>query len=183
MVPPKVTPQLPNPEVKVKEKIVQAEVVNEHIEKIQDLQNYKQHDDKILTLLFKTTNTVGTLKICEEIMGSNDDEDVKGFNYELKMDLECIHNLNVRDLDYGGINVDVTKVNAVRDWSSLKILTEVRNIKVVDAFQEEDELEYAEPLDREAKQVTYIVQRILCSPKVSDSSQRNNVDPFLTDLT
>ncbi|GJY75873.1 RNA-directed DNA polymerase [Tanacetum coccineum] len=80
MVPPKVTPQLPKPEVKVEEKIVKAEVVVEHIEKIQDLQSYKQHDDKILTLLFETTNKVGTLKTCEEIMGFNDDEDVKSFN-------------------------------------------------------------------------------------------------------
>ncbi|GJZ88888.1 hypothetical protein Tco_0660670 [Tanacetum coccineum] len=101
MVPPKVTPQLPKPEVKVEEKIVKAEVVDEHIEKIQDLQNYKQHDDKISTLLFETTNKVGTLKTCEEIMGFNDDEDVKGFICELKMDFECVHNLNIRDLDYG----------------------------------------------------------------------------------
>nr|GEU45665.1 putative nucleotidyltransferase, ribonuclease H [Tanacetum cinerariifolium] len=34
-----------------------------------------------------------------------------------------------------------------------------------DTFQEEDELEYAEPLDGEAQQVTYVVQRTLCSPK------------------
>nr|GEU45666.1 hypothetical protein [Tanacetum cinerariifolium] len=34
-----------------------------------------------------------------------------------------------------------------------------------DTFQEEDELEYAEPLDEEAKQVTYFDQRTLCSPK------------------
>ncbi|GJR45877.1 transposon ty3-I gag-pol polyprotein [Tanacetum coccineum] len=46
---------------------------------------------------------------------------------------------------------------------------------VDDAFQEEDELEYAEPLDGEAEQVTYVVQRTLCSPKVSDSSQRNKI--------
>ncbi|GJW85549.1 hypothetical protein Tco_0158694, partial [Tanacetum coccineum] len=32
-------------------------------------------------------------------------------------------------------------------------------------FQEEDELEYVEPLDGEAKQVTYVVQRTLCSLK------------------
>ncbi|GJV13189.1 transposon ty3-I gag-pol polyprotein [Tanacetum coccineum] len=112
MVPPKVTPQLPKTEVKVEEKIVKAEVVDEHIEKIQDLQSYKQHDDKISTLLCETTNKVGALKTCEEIMGFNDDEDVK---------------------------------------------------------------EYAEPLDGEAKQVTYIVQRTLCSPKVSGSSQRNKI--------
>ncbi|GJT80134.1 hypothetical protein Tco_1054476, partial [Tanacetum coccineum] len=126
MVSPKVTPQLPNSEVKVEEKIVKAEVVDEHIEKIQDLQNYKQQDDKISTSLFETTNKVGTLKTYEEIVGFNDDED---------------------------------------DWSSLKTLPEVRNNKVVNAFQEEDELEYAEHLDGKAEQVTYVIQRTLCSPK------------------
>ncbi|GKB23924.1 RNA-directed DNA polymerase [Tanacetum coccineum] len=45
-----------------------------------------------------------------------------------------------------GIHVDKTKVNAVRDWPSPKILPEVRNIKVMDVFQEEDELEYDKPL-------------------------------------
>ncbi|GKD68798.1 hypothetical protein Tco_1322888 [Tanacetum coccineum] len=70
-----------SPEVKVEEKVVKAEVVDEHIEKIQDLQSYKQHDDKISTLLCETTNKVGTLKTCEEIMGFNDDEDVKSFNW------------------------------------------------------------------------------------------------------
>ncbi|GJW18351.1 hypothetical protein Tco_0025787 [Tanacetum coccineum] len=70
MIPFKVTPQLPKPkvkidekivkaEVKVEEKIVKVEVVEDHIEKIKDLQNYKQHDDKISTLLFETTNKVG----------------------------------------------------------------------------------------------------------------------------
>ncbi|GJZ08072.1 hypothetical protein Tco_0542355 [Tanacetum coccineum] len=205
-------------------------------------------------------------------MGFNDDEDVKGFNCELKTDFKCVHDLNIRDLDSGlilrmliknhikfsmvnkeaifitienlvvvdkehttrcfgswidrweygrcikkyegfrvdvkrksiedkvrrekvfeveealniensrassfqvrGINVDETKVNAVRDWSSLKTLPEVRNNKVADAFQEEYELQCAEPLDGEAEQVTYVVQRTLCSPKVSDSSQRNKI--------
>ncbi|GJS46474.1 hypothetical protein Tco_0596595 [Tanacetum coccineum] len=232
---------------------------------------YKQHDDKISTLLFQITNKVDTLKTSEEIMGFSDDEDVKGFNCELKTDFEHVHNLNVRDLDYGlilrmiiknqvkfsmadkeaifittenlkvvdkehitrcfgswidhweygrrvkkyegfrvdvkrkfnedkvrrevfevdealaiensrvisfqlrGNHVDETKVNAVRDWSSPKILSEVRNNKVADVFQKEDELEYFEPLDKEAEQVTYVVKRIFCSPKVSDSSQRNKI--------
>ncbi|GKD38345.1 hypothetical protein Tco_1258552 [Tanacetum coccineum] len=57
-----------------------------------------------------------------------------------------------------GIHVDETKVNEVWDWSLPKTLLEVRNNKVADAFQEEDELEYAEPLDGEAEQVTYVVQ-------------------------
>nr|GEU84987.1 hypothetical protein [Tanacetum cinerariifolium] len=59
--------------------------------------------------------------------------------------------------DLRGINVDETKVNAIRDWSSLKIFLEVRNNKVVDAFQEEYELQCGKPLDEEAKQVTYVV--------------------------
>ncbi|GJV09246.1 transposon ty3-I gag-pol polyprotein [Tanacetum coccineum] len=109
MVPPKVTPQLPKPEVKVEEKIVKAE---------------------------------GTSSSSFQVRG---------------------------------INVDETKVNAVRDWSSPKILPEVRNNKLVNMFQEEDELEYAEPLDGEAEQVTYVIQHTLCSPKVSDSSQRNKI--------
>ncbi|GKE86588.1 RNA-directed DNA polymerase, partial [Tanacetum coccineum] len=46
-----------------------------------------------------------------------------------------------------------------------KTLPEVRNNKVANVFQEEDELEYAEPLNGEAKQVAYVVQRTLCSPK------------------
>ncbi|GKB47766.1 hypothetical protein Tco_0898519, partial [Tanacetum coccineum] len=61
--------------------------------------------------------------------------------------------------------INETKVNAVRDWPSLNILPEVRNIKVADAFQEEDELEYVEPLDGEVEQVTYVVQQTLCLPK------------------
>ncbi|GJZ22515.1 RNA-directed DNA polymerase [Tanacetum coccineum] len=63
---------------------MKAEVVDEHIKKIQDLQSYKQHDDKISTLLSETTNKVGTLKTCEEIMSFNDDEDVKGFRVDVK---------------------------------------------------------------------------------------------------
>ncbi|GJX82150.1 hypothetical protein Tco_0331631 [Tanacetum coccineum] len=101
MVPSTITPQLPKPEVKVEEKIVKTEVVHEHIEKIQDLRNYKIHDDQNLTLLFERTNKVGTSTTCEEVTGFNDYGDVKGFNFELKTDFECVHNLNIRDLDYG----------------------------------------------------------------------------------
>nr|GEU93094.1 hypothetical protein [Tanacetum cinerariifolium] len=59
MVPPKVTPQLPKLEVKVEEKIVKSEVFEDHIEKIKNLQSYKQHDDNISPLSFGTTNKVG----------------------------------------------------------------------------------------------------------------------------
>ncbi|GJV35479.1 transposon ty3-I gag-pol polyprotein [Tanacetum coccineum] len=85
-----------------------------------------------------------------------------------------IENSRVSSFQVRGIHVDETKANAVRNWSS-PTLTEVRNNKVAGAFQEEDELEYVEPLDGEAEQVTYVVQRTLCSPKVGDSSQRNKI--------
>ncbi|GKC74288.1 transposon ty3-I gag-pol polyprotein, partial [Tanacetum coccineum] len=149
---------------KHEEKIVKAEVVDEHIVKIQDLQSYKEHDEEISTLLFGTRNKVGALKTCEEIMGFKQ-LDVLG------------HGLIVGSMFFPneGIHVVETKINAVRDWSSPKTLPEVRNNKVVNVFQEEVELEYAKPLDEEEKQVTYVVQRTLCSPKVSDSSQRNKI--------
>nr|GEY37456.1 hypothetical protein [Tanacetum cinerariifolium] len=112
MVSPKVTPQLSKSEVKVDEQIVKAEVVDEHIEKIKDLQSYKQHDDKISTFLFGTTNKVRTLKTCEGIIVFNDDEDVKGFSCELKTDFECFHDLNEygrRVKKYEGFRVDVKR--------------------------------------------------------------------------
>ncbi|GJQ92807.1 putative nucleotidyltransferase, ribonuclease H [Tanacetum coccineum] len=96
----------------------------------------------------------------------------KGFDVVESLDIE---NSRVSSFQIRGIHVDETKVNVVRDWSSPKISPEVRNNKVADVFQEEDELEYVKPLDVEAEQVTYIVQRTLCSPKVSDSSQRNKI--------
>ncbi|GKA79056.1 transposon ty3-I gag-pol polyprotein [Tanacetum coccineum] len=156
MVSPKVTPQLPKPEVKLEENIMKAET-------------------------------------CEEIIGFNDDEDVKGFNC-LRVDVKgksikdkvrrevfevdealSIENSRASSFQLRGIHVNETKVNAVRDWPSPKILPEVRNNKVANVFQEEDELEYVEPLDGEAEQVTYVIQWTLCSPKVSDSSQRNKI--------
>nr|GEX11144.1 RNA-directed DNA polymerase [Tanacetum cinerariifolium] len=46
------------------------------------------------------------------------------------------------------------------------VKSENDGLTVDEAFQEEDELEYAEPLDGEAKQVTCVVQRTLSSPKI-----------------
>ncbi|GJT70653.1 hypothetical protein Tco_1029939 [Tanacetum coccineum] len=173
------------PEVKVEEKIVKAEVVEDHSEKIQDLQSYKQHDDNISTLSFGTTNKVGTLKTCEEIIGFNDDEDAKGFDCELKVDFECVHDLNVHDLDYGlilrmiiknHINFSMEYGRRVEKYEGFRvdvkrksIEDKIRREKVFDVdepldienhegrfflsvFQEEDEFEYAEPLDGEAEQ-------------------------------
>ncbi|GJZ55360.1 hypothetical protein Tco_0610553 [Tanacetum coccineum] len=133
MVPPKVTLQLPKPEVKVEEKIVKAEVVDEHIEKIQDLHSYKQHDDKILTLLFETMNKVGTLKTCEEIMGFNDDEDVKGFSCEVNTDFECVHNLDVRDLNYGLILRMIINYQIKFSMANKEVIfVTIKNLGVVD---------------------------------------------------
>ncbi|GKE40738.1 hypothetical protein Tco_1464143, partial [Tanacetum coccineum] len=39
-------------------------------------------------------------------------------------------------------------------------------LTINEAFQKEDELEYVEPLDGEAEQVTYVIQRTLCLPKL-----------------
>nr|GEW44779.1 Asp_protease_2 domain-containing protein [Tanacetum cinerariifolium] len=106
-------------------------------------------------------------------------ERIKSLRYKVRREvLNIVEALDIENsrassFKMRGIHVLETKVNAVRDWSSSKTLPDVRNNKVANVFQEEDELEYAEPLDGEAKQVTYVVQRTLCSPKVSDSSQRN----------
>ncbi|GKE88709.1 hypothetical protein Tco_1566184 [Tanacetum coccineum] len=133
MVPPKVTPRLPKLEVKVKEKIVKDEVVDEHIEKIQDLQSYKLYDDKISTLLFETMNKVSTLKTCEQIMGFTDDEDVQGFNCELKTNFECVNNLNIRDLDYGVI-LRMSIKNQIKFSMANKeaIFITIENLRVID---------------------------------------------------
>nr|GEV68241.1 protein transport protein SEC31 homolog B-like isoform X2 [Tanacetum cinerariifolium] len=45
------------------------------------------------------------------------------------------------------------------------IESENDGLTVDEAFQEEDELEYADPLDGEAEQVTYVIQCTFCSPK------------------
>ncbi|GKF69860.1 hypothetical protein Tco_0202917, partial [Tanacetum coccineum] len=58
-----------------------------------------------------------------------------------------IENSRASSFQIRGIHVVETKVNAVRGWSSPKTLPEVRNNKVEDAFQEEYELQCAEPLD------------------------------------
>ncbi|GKB77146.1 RNA-directed DNA polymerase [Tanacetum coccineum] len=124
-----------------------VEVVDEYIKKIQDLQCYTQHDDNILTLSFGTTNKVGTLKTCEEIIGFNDDEDVKGFRVDVKRKSikDKVRHKKVFDVDEA---LDIENPRAMAN-----------------AFQE-DELEYAELLDEEAEQVTYVVQRTLCLPKL-----------------
>ncbi|GJZ82654.1 zinc finger, CCHC-type containing protein [Tanacetum coccineum] len=101
-------------------------------------------------------------KVCRE----------KVFEVEEALNIE---NSRASSFQMRGIHVVKTKVNAVWGWSSPKTLPEVRNNKVADAFQEEDELEHVEPLDGEMEQVTYVVQRTLYSPKVSDYSQRNKI--------
>nr|GEU51937.1 RNA-directed DNA polymerase, eukaryota, reverse transcriptase zinc-binding domain protein [Tanacetum cinerariifolium] len=81
-----------------------------------------------------------------------------------------------------GFRVDVKRISIedkvrreVFDVDEALILRTRGNNKVANVYQEEDELEYVEPLDGDAKQVTYVVQRTLCLPKVSDYSQRNKI--------
>nr|GEV07023.1 transposon Ty3-I Gag-Pol polyprotein [Tanacetum cinerariifolium] len=190
MVSPKVTPQLPKSKVKVKEKIVKAEVVDEHIKKIQDLQNYKQQDEKISTSLLETTNKVSTLKTYEEIVGFNDDEDAKGFRVDVKRKsikdkVRCevfnvvealdIENSRARSFQIRGIHVVETKVNVVRGWSLPKTFPEVRNNKVANAFQEEDELEYAEPLDGEIKKGSVLKVTKICKVPLAIGKHYNEL--------
>ena len=94
----------------MKEKVLNDEVVEEHVEKIQESKVHPQHEDKISTLVLETTNKVGTLKNCEEeVMGFNGDEDVKDFDGELNMNSEGIKNLKVCDFDYGlNLNIIMT---------------------------------------------------------------------------
>ena len=94
MIPPEAKPQLPKPEIKLEQKILKAQFVEEHVEKIQDLQSYEQHEHKISTLVLETTNKVGTLNTCRwKVVGFNDEEDVKGFDCELSVNFECLKDL------------------------------------------------------------------------------------------
>nr|GEY44286.1 hypothetical protein [Tanacetum cinerariifolium] len=81
-------------------------------------------------------------KVCHE----------KVFDVDEAFDIE---NLRECSFQVRRIRVDETKVNAVRDLSSPKTFSEVRNNKVAGAFREEEELEF-----------TYVVQRTFCSPKI-----------------
>nr|GEU92317.1 putative nucleotidyltransferase, ribonuclease H [Tanacetum cinerariifolium] len=78
----------------------------------------------------------------------------KVFEVDEALDIE---NSRASSFQVRGNDVDETKVNEVRDWSSPKTLLEVRNIKVADAFQEEDELEYVKPLNGEAEKICSII--------------------------
>ncbi|GJZ38037.1 transposon ty3-I gag-pol polyprotein [Tanacetum coccineum] len=84
----------------------------------------------------------------------------------------AIKNSRASSFQVRGNHVDETKVNAVRDWASPKILPGVRNYKVADAFQEEDELEYAEPLDGETK---LLVKEKICSIIIDGGNCKNLV--------
>nr|GEZ42428.1 hypothetical protein [Tanacetum cinerariifolium] len=114
MVQPKVTPKLPNPKVKVEDKIVKAAIVEDHIEKTQDLQSYKKHDDNISTLSFGTTNKV------------DKDRREKEFYVDEALDIE---NSRASSFQVREIHVDKTNVNTVQDWSSPKTFPEVKQKK------------------------------------------------------
>ncbi|GJT79139.1 reverse transcriptase domain-containing protein [Tanacetum coccineum] len=56
--------QVPMAEVKLEENILETKVVEDDVEKIQDLHICEQHDNKVSTLLLETTKEVGVLKSC-----------------------------------------------------------------------------------------------------------------------
>ena len=114
MVPSKVKPQLPKPEVKREEKISNDKFVEEYVEKVQESKVTSQHEEKISTFVLKTINKVGTLKTYEEeVMGFNSDEDVKDFDGELSMYSKGIKDLKVYDLDYG-LNLNMIMTNPIK---------------------------------------------------------------------
>ncbi|GJS31647.1 hypothetical protein Tco_0492267 [Tanacetum coccineum] len=66
---------------------------------------------------------------------------------------------------YEGFRVDV-KPKSIEDKVRREKVFEVHeSLDIENSRAKEDELEYVEPLDGEAKQVTYVIQRTLCSPK------------------
>ncbi|GKD61116.1 hypothetical protein Tco_1298625, partial [Tanacetum coccineum] len=93
-------------------------------------------------------------KVCRE----------KVFEVDEVLDIE---NSRACSFQVRGNDVDETKVNAVHDWSSPKTLLEVRNIKVSDAFQEEDKLEYASLWTERRNKLHMSFNEIFCSPKVN----------------
>nr|GEY86732.1 hypothetical protein [Tanacetum cinerariifolium] len=93
MVPPKVTPQLPKPEVKVKEVIVKAEEYGRGVKRYKGFRvdvKRKSIEDKVRHEVF-------------DVDEAYDIENSRASSFQVR-----------------GIHVDVTKVNTVRDWSSSK---------------------------------------------------------------
>ncbi|GKB63314.1 hypothetical protein Tco_0919500, partial [Tanacetum coccineum] len=87
---------VPMAEVKDEENILKAEVVDEHVERIQELKSYEQHEDDISSLVLETTKKVGNLKTCVgKVVDFIDDEVVKGFGSELSMNSKRTNDLKV----------------------------------------------------------------------------------------
>nr|GEW26356.1 hypothetical protein [Tanacetum cinerariifolium] len=86
-------------EVKDEENILKVQVVDEQVERIQELKSYEQHEDEISSLVLETTKKVGTLKTCaEKVVHFIDDEDVKGFGSELSMDSKHANGLKRKSI-------------------------------------------------------------------------------------
>ncbi|GJU17311.1 transposon ty3-I gag-pol polyprotein [Tanacetum coccineum] len=158
IVPPKVTPQLPKPEVKVEEKIVKAEMIIKNQVKFSmanreaifiTIKNLGVVDKEHITRCFwslidrweygRRVNKYEGFRV--DVKRKSNEDKVRHEVFEIDEAL-AIENLRASSFQVMGNHVDKTKVNAVRDWFSPKILPEVRNNKVANVFQEEDELEY-----------------------------------------
>nr|GFA20598.1 hypothetical protein [Tanacetum cinerariifolium] len=116
MVPPKVTPQLPKPDVKVEEKISMVSP-KEYGRRVKNYEGFRV-DVKCKSIKDKVRRK-------------------KVFQVYEALDIE---NSRASSFHVRGIYVGETKVNAVRDWSLPKILPEVRNNKVADALSKKTTL-------------------------------------------
>ncbi|GJW88693.1 transposon ty3-I gag-pol polyprotein [Tanacetum coccineum] len=119
--------------------------------------NYKNRPNKIQSTIPSTTTTTSSSKASRNGVDRNkESQPVNSNPYARPTGAKCFrcgepgHRSNVCPKQ------------------STYYLVESRNDGLIsnDVFQEEDELEYVEPLDGEAEQVTYVVQRTLCSLKV-----------------
>nr|GFA60184.1 transposon Ty3-I Gag-Pol polyprotein [Tanacetum cinerariifolium] len=100
-----------------------AEVVKDHTEKIQDLQSYKQHDDNISTLSFGTTSKVG---FRVDVKRKSIEDKVRREMFDVDKAL-VIENSRASSFQLRWIHVE-TKVNVVRDWPSPKTLPEIKEV-------------------------------------------------------
>ncbi|GJQ97121.1 hypothetical protein Tco_0008260 [Tanacetum coccineum] len=83
MIPSEKKSQVPKAEVKLEENILKTKVVEDDVEKIQDLHICEQHDNKVSTLVLETTKEVSVLKSCEDVVGSKNNEELKICNCDL----------------------------------------------------------------------------------------------------
>nr|GEU67457.1 RNA-directed DNA polymerase, eukaryota, reverse transcriptase zinc-binding domain protein [Tanacetum cinerariifolium] len=133
---------------------------------IESLSNYGSRPNQIQSTIPSTTTTTSSLKASRSRVDKNKENQAVNSNpYARSTGAKCFrfsemgHRSNVCPKRTTYYSIESGNDRVISD----------------NAFQEEDELEYAESLDGEAEQVTYFIQRTLYTPKVSDSSQKNKI--------